>query len=204
MEQHIDQQMQQAQRFATFLLDLARPEAPNRAALAALRRGLGKSPGEAAEMFPYVVPWIPERASDWDHTTHFLVASLFALHPLPWADSDTASPRSRHLSRNFGASMAALISKRPDRLDAVERRFVALLNAHQEDIGNHLRRNVALLKAAEIPVDWAQLLSDLLAWDRPQRSVQRRWARSFWRIVNPSSPQQASSAPADNGSDDVG
>ncbi len=187
-------------QFTRHLMNLADPGSPNRAALAALRRGLGKPPGEAAEMFPYVAPWICESAATWEEASYYLVASLFALHPLPWPDNDGAPPQ----SRDFGVSMAALISKRPDRLEAVERRFVALLNAHQEDIGNHLRRNVALLKAAEIPVDWAQLLSDLLAWDRPQRSVQRRWARSFWTIVNSSSPQQATSAPAGDGSDDVG
>lgn len=198
MEQANEQRLAQSKRFAGFLLELSKPESSNRAALAALRRGLGKPPGEAAEMFPYVVPWVPDHPNEWEEETYYLVASLFALHPLPWPEGD-ATPAS---SRTFGASMAKLIAT-PDRLDAVERRFVALLNAHREDLSDHLRRNVALLKAAEIPVDWAQLLTDLLWWDHAQRRVQRRWARSFWTAVARTSPDLRAQVPEVTGSDVV-
>lgn len=198
MDTQLTSRHQRVPGFIEYLCDLAKPESSNRAALAALRRGLGKSPGEAAEMFPYVVPWVPNDPKEWEEAPYYLVASLFALHPLPWPESDATSAS----SRTFGASMAKLIAT-PDRLDAVERRFVALLNAHPEDIGDHLRRNVALLKAADIPVDWAQLLTDLLWWDHPQRRVQRRWARSFWTSVARISPEQRVNTPEVTDSDVV-
>lgn len=62
----------------------------------------------------------------------------------------------------------------------VERRFVALLNCHRDDLPAHLRHAVGLLKSKEIPVDWAELLHDILRWDSESRSVQRAWARAFW------------------------
>ena len=46
----------QSNPYITYLLSLKE----NRGALAALRRGLGRPPGTAPEMYPYVVPWLPE------------------------------------------------------------------------------------------------------------------------------------------------
>ena len=167
--------------FADYLHGLAAAE--NRAALAALRRGLGKAPGEAAEAFPYVVPWIPSNATAREEEAYFLVASLFALHPLTWPADDGPAA-----SRNLGASLARLAAQR-ESSEAVEGRFVALLNAHREDLPEHLRRIIALLKAAEIPVDWAGLLTDLRRWDLPQRPVQRSWAKSFWGARGEAAPE---------------
>jgi CRISPR system Cascade subunit CasB len=62
----------------------------------------------------------------------------------------------------------------------VERRFVALLNCHQDDLDHHLRQAVSLLKSKDAPVDWAELLKDIQRWDNDDRLVQRRWARAFW------------------------
>jgi CRISPR system Cascade subunit CasB len=159
-------------RFVAYLAGLE--EAEDRAALAALRRGLGKAPGEAAELYPYVVPRVPPAAGEQEEAAYYLIASLFAFHPALWPEDGVPTSR-----RNLGASLARLASG-PDRQAAVERRFVALLNAHREDVPDHLRRVVGLLKAADVPVDWAQLLDDVRWWDHGERRVQRRWARAFW------------------------
>jgi CRISPR system Cascade subunit CasB len=78
---------------------------------------------------------------------------------------------------NFGASFKQLGS---DDSSSVERRFVALLNSHRDDLPNRLRHAVSLLRAPGVPVDWAQLLRDIQSWDHPDRFVQVQWARSFW------------------------
>src|SRR5207249_1473109 len=62
----------------------------------------------------------------------------------------------------------------------IERRFVALLAADREDVGDHLRALMGLLRQHEVPVNWLELLRDLGNWDSADRDVQRRWARSFW------------------------
>src|SRR5690606_41232863 len=54
------------------------------------------------------------------------------------------------------------------------------LSCHLDDLPAHLRSAVGLLKAHEIPIDWAQLLSDILGWHWDTRAVQREWARAFW------------------------
>src|SRR5450759_404004 len=52
----------------------------DRGALAALRRALGKPPGEAPEAYPYVVPFLPREVSAWQEQVYYLVAALFAVH----------------------------------------------------------------------------------------------------------------------------
>ena len=157
------------ERFISYLEELARNE--DRAALAALRRGLGKSPGEAAETHQYVLRFNPE---PWEELAFYLVAGLFAMHPESWPKKEG----DKRLT-NFGASFAWMKSK-ADSDSSIERRFVALLDCHEDDLAEHLRHAVSLLRSKEIPVDWLQLLRDLRNWNQENRRVQRNWARAFW------------------------
>ncbi len=156
-------------RFAQALAGLATDE--DRAALAALRRGLGKPPGAAAEVHRYVVPFLPPRAGAREEDACYLVASLFGLHP-------------RHVTgagdrpRNLGGVLRRLAQA--GNAQSTERRFMALLNADREDLGPHLRRAIALAKNADLALDYGALLRDILDWDRSDRRVQRRWAGTYW------------------------
>jgi CRISPR system Cascade subunit CasB len=151
-----------ADRFAGHLARLAARE--DRGALAALRRGLGKPPGTAAEMFPYVAPLLGREPYPARERAAYLVASLFGSHPA-----------SAHGGQPFTDALA-----RTDRSESYERRIVRLLGSDAEDIGDQLRHCVAFLRAQGVPVDWAQLLRDLENWDHPDRWVQRRWAKAYW------------------------
>lgn len=158
--------------FVGFLETLA--EGRDRAAVAALRRGLGKEPGEAPEMFPYIVPWT-QGAWPVQEKAYYLVASLFAWHQGSWHGEANKAELT-----NLAASLARLAAAEPAGRQGAERRLVALLNSHQDDLGNHLRHTVGLLKSKEVPVDWAQLLHDIQGWAWESRSVQLAWARAFW------------------------
>jgi CRISPR system Cascade subunit CasB len=139
----------------------------DRGALASLRRGLGQDPGSAVEMYRYVVPWLPEQSSRQREEAYYLVAALFAYHPDPggWG--------------NLGAAFRRTLDPQGDNT-AVERRFTALLAAHPDDLPFYLRQAVGFLKSKEVPVNWQQLLTDLLAWSHPDGYVQKQWARFFW------------------------
>lgn len=164
----------------------------DRAALAALRRGLGKRPGEAPQMFPVLIPLLPTgRLSSWDEACAYTIAALFAMHPVTWQGE--ASGR---WTRNLGASMRRL--REATDSDGPERRLVALLNSDDEDLGEHLRGVVALLRSKDVPVDWYQLAYDLLNWNRASREVQRRWATSYW-----AQPEQTAATPESEADDDA-
>lgn len=175
----------------------------NRHLLADLRRGAGKSPGEAPHAFSYVVgilsdpgvrpwrtSWVRKRCEFEGTRMHellnervedacFDVATLFALHP------------SHQATGNLGASFRLI---RPEsragarkgvKIDAVERRFRVLLDADAEDLPDRLRSAVSLLGSKNVPINYATLLDDLLEWRSPRRRVQRKWAEGFWEEPRP-------------------
>src|SRR5262249_54428628 len=73
---------------------------------------------------------------------------------------------------NLGASFAWLGSQVDSK--SIEKRFVALLNCHEDDLAEHLRHAIGLLRSKEIPVDWIQLLKDLRNWNHPDTT---------WRVM---------------------
>ena len=146
----------------------------DRRALASLRRGLGKKPGTSWEMYPYVARYIPEAAKQWEADIYYLVAFLFASYNgPPWPEDSKRDTRS-----NLGVSFAQLAAKSDS--SSIEARFVVLLNSHVEDLGNHLRYSISLLSSRSIPVNWVRLLADLKGWKWEDKTIQRRWSRSFW------------------------
>jgi CRISPR system Cascade subunit CasB len=160
--------------FATWLRNLVDTE--RREVLAALRRGLGKPPGTAAEMYPYMVKWTEGEHSGWEEERYYLVAALFAAHQISWRPGEPVNG-----ATNLGASFARL--RQATGSQSMDLRFVALLNCHRDDLPEQLRHAVDLLKSKDIPIDWAQLLCDLRQWERDDRAVQREWAQAFWREV---------------------
>lgn len=184
-------------RFITFLQSLVAKE--DRGALAKLRRGLGKTPGEAVEMLPLVVPKLPENRT-WEHDAYFLVASLFALHPpgpsqreSPPTETvesstddakdgggETKAEPSKDWGRSLGWTFHGLLQEDSNNSDSLDKRFMALLDSRADDLGGHLRYAVSLAKSKEVRIDYARLLRDILAWEHSGHRVKRQWALDFW------------------------
>ncbi len=143
----------------------------DRGALAALRRGLGSAPGTMPLMYPQILPWAPQNRQAED--VCYILGSLFALHPEPGGNG------------NLGTAFKTmkLLEKRSGRKEheSLERRFVALLNCHRDDLPNHLRQAVSLLKSKDVPINWGRLLKDILSWNHESHFVQQQWAREFWQ-----------------------
>lgn len=151
-----------------------------RAALATLRRGLGRKPGEAPDMFRYIATALPSEAYRWHQTleNYLLIAGLFALHPKSTAEG------------NMGGHLAAMRSQDEDKTKALERRLTILLQTHIDDLPYHLRSVITWLKANEVSINWRQLLSDLNNWEQPDRYVQADWAKAFWGWQHDDAPNQ--------------
>jgi len=153
--------------FTEYLQALAERE--DRGALAALRRGLGRPPGTVPDMYPYVIPWLPDNPHPSQEVAYYLVAALFAFHPASTGLGD------------MGDHMAA--ARDGGNEDAVERRFTALLAAHPDDLPDYLRQAVSFLRSKDIPINWTRLLYDLQFWSHPDHGdrIRKRWATHFWR-----------------------
>ena len=150
-------------KFIGYLLNLAKEGKEDRGALADLRSGLGRKPGEMARVHKYVVPYLSDKSYN-DHW-YYVLATLFGSFP------------KHRKKRSLGAAFQPLRSLS----NSMEARFVALLNAHSDDLDDHLRHAVSLLKSHEQPIDWFRLFEDLLQWEHPEGHVQLRWARDFYK-----------------------
>lgn len=155
-------------------LDCANPESHlsgvhnPRAVLADLRRGLNGSPQLRGPMWKHVAPYLGE----YDHPTDrwfFVVGALAAWHPQIGAPA----------FQSFGTAARVLHEKS----DSAADRFAALLACDERDLPQHLRQITGLLAASDIPVNWLQLLQDMVLtqWSHPERKVQSKWARDFYR-----------------------
>lgn len=142
------------------------------ATLAQLRRSLAFEPGTYVYAFPFVerftVGLSPERRK-----LYFLIAGLLALHP-----ESNKNPR-----EDFGRTLQRLYLEQ-DKSPSTERRFLALLEADDDQLPQHLRQLLNLLKAKGLTVNWERLLQDLINRQYHPEETKRRWAQSFYRPLS--------------------
>jgi CRISPR system Cascade subunit CasB len=149
----------------------------DRATLASLRRGLGQPAGSVPEVSRIVQRRLALDAEPWVEAAYYLIAPLFALHP----DEGGAG--------NMGNHFRDVCEPGQDLPPNVERRFMALLASDPADLDDVLRQAVTLLKSKSVPVNWHELVRDVLDWKHPNEErrtrVQRKWSRAFWRTRPP-------------------
>jgi CRISPR system Cascade subunit CasB len=138
-----------------------------RQVLARLRRSFAGA-RQQAEAYDIIFAHNPPEA---EQEIWLLIAGLFALHPQP-----------RRNTRSLGASMGKLASVRGE---SVARRFTQLIARDRAALAHQLRQVIRLLDTENVPVDYDQLLGDLVVLlgdryrgDEAQR-IRLRWAREF-------------------------
>ncbi len=144
-----------------YLIELASRE--DRRALAMLRRSL--APGCEASAYPVVARFFPADRRPTLERAMLTVAGLFATHP-------------QQGSASLGSALRRLADKKGS--CSIEGRFLAMLDARSEDLGQHLRQLVSLLASEGYAIDWRDLLRALKNWDFEDNWVRRQWAKDFW------------------------
>ncbi len=136
---------------------------------ARLKRNAGNTLAEARAVLPLFYRILPGRIVLRTHVdTYFLVATLHGLNPRPGFQG------------NFARTLANVADAPAVNRDGVDRRVAVLLDSHRGELPFRLRQAVRFVASHERPIDWPQLLQDLLRWDYPSRIVQRAWARSYF------------------------
>ncbi|MEI6319964.1 MAG: type I-E CRISPR-associated protein Cse2/CasB [Pseudomonadota bacterium] len=150
--------------FVRHLLALAERD---RGSMAVLRRSMSFDPGTYPAAFPLVEGFVSYAVSSESRRSLYLLAGLFAGHR-------------RHEPRNTLATAFAQLRQRRGAA-SLEKRFVALLDADDEQLPFRLRQAVSLLAVDGIGFDYERLAGDLPWWGAEDRRVQQKWARDFYR-----------------------
>ncbi|MET9409099.1 type I-E CRISPR-associated protein Cse2/CasB [Streptomyces sp. NPDC002935] len=112
------------------------------------------------------------------------------------AAHDTDQPRDNapaaHTSR-YGASLGTAFAlaviggpgrDRDMRQSTAESRLNLLTRQSANGLHRHLPASVRYLRDLDVPIDWAQLLDDLIAWPVHSGRISRRWLQDYYRRLN--------------------
>lgn len=155
------------------LSQFARPENPNRAVLAHLRRGIDHGLDYPLARIGWLFQRVPESREEILLRSAILAAGLFA-----WVKGDCP----HILGVNFGAAFG---SGPLEHKQQREKRFIDLLDTDVKELAYKLRQAVTLIARDGVGLDWVRLIKHLRYWDDPDRRVQIEWARGFWSTSEP-------------------
>jgi len=160
--------------FTNYLAKISqRKTGRQRVVFADLRSGLS-CPTESLRMAVYLEKWV-KGSRGWWRDAFYMIGALYTLHPVATNEGNLGD----HLSKLRSNSSRAL-----------DRRVMRLLNATSETIYGELRNIVSLLSNANVPINWALLLSHLIGWNHPSRYVRKLWAKSYFGSNTPPTQEE--------------
>lgn len=176
------------------------PEHPQKAALANLRRGVGRVPGDIPEIWGLYLQNMPE---EWMSLTGeptreewaiYLAVTLYALHQ---QGHSMQSEQMCAQGVSLGKAMQRLALLEDRKVDggiefrlaesSAQKRLAMLATATNiSEVAHHMRGVVQLLRAKGIPMDYPQLAIDLYWLQFPEAvaKVRLRWGQDFYRYIS--------------------
>jgi len=154
-------------RILQFIDRLSRLDAGEKARL---KRNAGDQLSQARNATTLFYRLLPAGVSQYQEEIYFLVATIYPITSAGGAG-------------NLGDSLRHARDEKTN-AKGLDRRIEILLDANLEQLPFRLRQAIQYLQSNRIPVNWQQLLTDLLLWSHPDRPVQRRWARSYFANQN--------------------
>jgi len=155
------------------LQSLGGSEQARRAALAKLRRGTGKPPGNVPEIWELTIGALPENASPPEEYAVHAALTLFAVHR-----------QGTSIDGLSGGTLGAAVAKlrNGDNDDAITRRFNSTVtSATIAELCAHARSLVQLLRSKGINMDYPKFAQELYVWQFDPEKVRLNWGRDYWR-----------------------
>ena len=163
-----------------------------KAALAKLRRGVGREPGDLPELWGELLLGMPDEMQGRTEPSRaeqaiYSALTLFSLH------QQGHEPKTEVMylpGQRLGIAAAKLVEEESDRENAMERirrRFNQAATAENVPaLTYHLRGLVQLMRAKGIPMDYAQLAAELFLYQNPEArgKVRLQWGRDFYSQYN--------------------
>ena len=167
-----------------------------RGELAALRRGVSRSPGELPEIWELTRVEVPDGAGDaptWEEIAVHTAMTLYAVH-----QQSRTEPMFRP-GIGLGSAAHDLVG-RDEENPSARARFNALVTSTTvAELRHHLRSFVSLLRARGIALDHAMLADDVLRFQQPggAKKVRLAWARQYYSLPA-ETPPATDADPASN------
>ena len=162
----------------------------SKAALAKLRRGIGKDLGEMPELFEYVLEGLPEEFYEKSKNEMekaekaiYQTLTLFAFHQQ--GKNDFMGRQEGKYGQSLGNAIRILINRDIDKEVAIKRRFDKILTAANiEELAVHSRGMIGLLKDGNIPIDYVNYANDLYWFQYPEykKRVVLKWSKDYFRF----------------------
>lgn len=158
-----------------------------RAALAELRRGVGKKPGDIPQLWGYFLQDMPEEffgnnepsKAEW---AIYTALTLFALHQQGKDPKTDCMYKEGH---SFGTAVNRLVHDEDER-ERVARRFYAASTASSmEELSHHMRGIIQLLRSEGVSLDYPMLAADLYRYQFNSlvSNVRLKWGQDFYKIT---------------------
>ncbi|MFG3370564.1 type I-E CRISPR-associated protein Cse2/CasB [Streptomyces sp. NPDC048156] len=182
----------------------------------ALRSGLRRPLDDVRRMHRFVTPWLAQGrpVADTEQRAYYAVAALIAAQSrgsstLPATSQEPNTepnmpPPARGASEqrygtSLGTAFALAVTDSPSRdrkmrESTAESRLNLLTRQSVNGLHRHLPAAVGYLCDLDVPVDWAQLLSDLIAWPAHHGRISRRWLQDYYRLCTQALREQAALA----------
>jgi len=155
------------------------------AALAKLRRCVGKTPGASPEAWELTLSDLPDNLAGYDGEPSYaewavhLALTLYATHQQGNSESVSVS------NVSFGQAVFRLIKPDGSNEQGIKRRFDAVLTARGiDEFAHHARGLVQLMKAGDVKMDYPRFASDIYSYQfsDSQDRVKLRWGEDYYRV----------------------
>ncbi|WP_030267599.1 type I-E CRISPR-associated protein Cse2/CasB [Streptomyces violens] len=190
-------------------------------ARSALRSGWRRGMDDVRRMHRFIAPWLSQgsQTAEAEQRAFYAVAAMIAAQPRSrYTDTTAEAPvassvldaeeqtgemeqkqRPDRYGPSLGASFAAAVTESPGREremreSAAEARLNLLTRQSINGLHRHLPGSVRYLRELDVPVDWAQLLDDLIAWPAHSKRISRRWLQDYYRLRTRALREQADEA----------
>jgi CRISPR system Cascade subunit CasB len=181
-------QSDQIARYVNGKIEFIHKNRDRAAILAKLRRAVGKETGTVPDVWELTLDLPSELAGKTDEPSYaenaaFIALTLYAMHAQ--GSKENANVHNADAG-SLGKAAARLKTKNPENEKGIKRRFDALATAkNHNEIANHARGIIQLLKAGGIALDYARFAKDifLLQLHDPAKNVKLGWGRDYYSYI---------------------
>ncbi len=170
------------------LLSIAgRAESEARAALANLRRGVGRRPGELPQLYGELLQDMPQEMyssgskpsyAEW---AVYMALTLYAMHQ---QGKDVKTDNMNQENVSLGSAASELVTDIDDTERIWKRLYVVASSDDMQEMSYHIRSLIKLLRDKDIPLDYPQLAKDLYLYqlsDESAEQIRLKWGQDFYK-----------------------